>query len=79
MIVEIEYIKFLDLEMRNINNKPLQDIEFYEKGKRVIIDKKIMDDFKFLGFSNMKFILTGFYKSRTGNNGTAKRKYKAHY
>ena len=62
MKVTVEYIRWLQAERANINKTPLDEIDFYENGKRLIISSKIIDDFKFIGLTNIDFILTEYYK-----------------
>lgn len=52
-------------ERRNeINNRELGDIDFLDENDNPIkADKKIIDDFKFCGLSNIDFITSEFYKS----------------
>ena len=61
MRVEIEEIKAHLKRRAEINSMSLDEIEFYENGKRVDIDKSIIDEFMFVGLSNVDFIATGFY------------------
>ncbi|MDD5589155.1 MAG: hypothetical protein PHP92_03825 [Candidatus Nanoarchaeia archaeon] len=58
--IDIEYIKFLDQERRNINSRQLGQIDFYEKNKKIKISKKLLKEFT--GLSNIDFILTNAYK-----------------
>jgi len=51
-----------------INSIDLNDIQFQdENDKPIVIDQKIIDDFKFTGLSNCDFILTEFYKTGYDN------------
>lgn len=63
MKVTVEYIRWLQTQRTKINSVPLDEIEFYENGKPLIISSKIIDDFKFVGLVNTDFILTGHYKT----------------
>lgn len=62
MKVNIEHIKYLKSELGKINKVPLEDIEFYEKGKLCRIRKCLVKEFKFIGLNNTDFIMSGFYK-----------------
>ena len=41
----------------------LDEIDFYENGEIIHIDKKILDDFTFTGLNNIDLITSGFYKT----------------
>lgn len=60
--VDVEEVFRLQDERRKINALKLEEIDFYEDGKKVSIDKKILDDFRFCGLSNVDFVDSGFYK-----------------
>ncbi len=64
MKVDIEHIRYLQKEREKINKAELEDIEFFEEGKKVDISKKIIDDYKLYGLNNIDFILTGTYCDR---------------
>ena len=64
MKIAIEYIRWLQDERVKINKTLLDEIEFYENGMKVIIDKATIEDFAFTGLANIDFILSGFYKRR---------------
>lgn len=61
MKVNIEHIKYLKSELMKINKVPLEKIEFYEKDKLLKIDKSLIEEFKFVGLTNVDFIMTDFY------------------
>ncbi len=61
MKIAIEYIQFLQYEFKKINQTPLDQIEFFENGMKVEVDKKHLEEFEFIGLNNTEFILTGFY------------------
>ena len=60
---DIEHIKWLQRARDKINRVDLKDIVFFEKGERINIPAKIVEDFSFIGLSNMDFITSGFYKN----------------
>lgn len=62
MKIAIEYIRWLQDERVKINKTLLGEIEFYENGMKVIIDKATIEDFAFTGLANIDFILSDFYK-----------------
>ena len=61
MKIAIEYIRWLQEERTKINGVPLDEIEFYENGMKVIISKAKIEEFKFIGLVNIDFILSNFY------------------
>lgn len=54
----IKHIAFRE----KVNTTALSDIVFTENGEPVDIDKRLVDEFRFIGLNNIDFILTGFYK-----------------
>jgi len=63
MKIAIEYILWLQEERNKINRVPLDEIEFYENGMKVKIDKAILEEFTFTGLINVDFITSGFYET----------------
>jgi len=61
MKIAIEYIKWLSDERAKVNMVRLEQIEFYENGMKVDIDKAIIEEFELCGLNNNDFILSGFY------------------
>jgi len=59
--VPIEYIEWLELERQKINKVDLANIDFVENGVKLDIPLKRIKRFKFVGLTNVCFILTGFY------------------
>lgn len=62
--MKLEVEKVLDLlrQIREINNYPLDEIEWIYNDEAVKVDKKEIEDWKFTGLSNVSFIeiiLTG--------------------
>lgn len=66
MRVDIEYVKLLYQQMDIINRENLKNIEWYENGIKLNIDPELLEEWKFIGLSNVYFILNGFY--RNGRN-----------
>ncbi len=62
MKVDIEHIKYLKSELYKINKVPFSSLEFYEKGKRIVVPNQLIRDFDSVGLNNTDFITTGFYK-----------------
>ena len=60
-IVHIEHIKEMQKQRERINKPLLDDIEFYENGKLLHIDKRLINKFIFTGLSNIDFITSGYY------------------
>lgn len=60
--IDVEEVLRLQAAIRRINSLKLEEIDFYENGKKLDIDEKIRTDFKFCGLSNVDFIDTEFYK-----------------
>jgi hypothetical protein len=49
---------------KRINSYDLEAIDFIdEDGKLVVVDTKIIEDFRFSGLHNIDFITTEFYKT----------------
>ncbi len=67
-IFYIADIKDAKAFLNTINNIDLNEIQFQdENDKPIIVDQKIIDEFKFTGLSNSDFILTEFYKTGYDN------------
>ena len=62
MRVDVERIKELKKELNDINIEILEDIDFYENDRIVVIDKKLLDEWGYIGLNNTDFITTGYYK-----------------
>ena len=62
--VDVEEIRRIKKERDNINKLSIYDIDFYENGKKLVIEKKLLDFHKFLGLNTMDFILRYIYKGR---------------
>lgn len=59
--VSVEYINWLNEERRKINKTDLAAIDFYQNGEKIDIPTKRVKRFRFIGLSNIDFILSGFY------------------
>lgn len=62
MKINIEEIHQMLARRREINSVRLEDIEWYENGVKLSIDKQLIDRYRFIGMTNMDFIATDFYK-----------------
>ena len=62
MRVDIERIIELDEERKKINGLQISDIEFHKEGKRIHFEKRLLDDWRFIGMSNVDFITTGYFE-----------------
>jgi len=64
MRVDVEQVKKIQAERKKINDLELQDIEWYEDGKKVDIDPKVLAEFEFTGLCNTDFIISDTYKEK---------------
>lgn len=62
MKVEIEEILKLKERLKEINSENLSEITFTLNGEDVEIDPKNINEFRFVGLSNVDFITSEFYK-----------------
>lgn len=62
MRVDIEQVRKIQEERMKINKMDLEDIEWYEGGKKIEISPKVIEDFKFCGLNNTDFIISEVYK-----------------
>ena len=65
MRVDLEEVRDIMKRRKRINNIPLQEIEWFENGKKIEIDLDTIDDFLFTGLNNIDFITSGYYLSHT--------------
>jgi hypothetical protein len=63
--ISVEWIRLLQESRAIINSFDLHNIEFTENGKVIDIPKRVIDDFKFTGLSNIDFIATDCYKEES--------------
>ncbi len=64
MRVDIEHVRKIQKERMEINSILLEEIEWYEDGKKLDIDKSVIDDFLFTGLNNTDFIISEMYKEK---------------
>ena len=62
MKIAIEYIRWLQEERVRINETPLKEIEFFENGAQVIMDKELIEEFEIIGLNNIDFIMAEYYR-----------------
>lgn len=55
MKIDLERIREMEDERARINSVPLAELEIYEHGERIFPSKKILDDWKFTGLTNVTF------------------------
>ena len=61
MKVDVEMLYKLKAEINKINSVDIEDIEFYENGKKIKIPQEYIKKWKFIGLNNVAFITTDFY------------------
>lgn len=61
-VVNIEVVKKIIDDLREINKIPFDEIEWHENGKPLDIPKEVLEEWKFTGLSNYSFVDTEFYK-----------------
>ena len=62
MRMDVEHIRQVQAERMRINKLKLEDIEWYEKGKKIEISPQVIKDFNFIGLTNTDFITMNVYK-----------------
>jgi len=62
MRVDIEHVRKIQVERMKINKVPFEQIEWYEDGKKVKMDPKVVKEFSFIGLNNTDFITSEIYK-----------------
>jgi len=63
MRIDIEHVRKIQEERLRINKLKLEEIEWYENGKRVEVDPKDAEDFKFTGLCNTDFVTMNFFEN----------------
>lgn len=61
MKVNIEEVQALKARLLEINLTNLSDIEWFKDGKKLDIAPEVLEEWKFIGLSNVEFISTEFY------------------
>jgi len=56
MRIDVEEIRKIDKRRREINELNLHDIEWYENGVRLNYTKEQLDEWRFIGLSNVSFV-----------------------
>jgi hypothetical protein len=62
MRINVEDVREVAEKVRQINSVPFFEIEWFENGEPVIVPPDRLEDWDFIGLSNMDFIVTDFYK-----------------
>lgn len=62
MIVDVNYLRYLNEQRLAINQTPLEDIVWMENGQMIEVSDKLIEDFRFTGLSNVDLILAGYYE-----------------
>lgn len=55
MRIDVEEVRKLHARMKEINSVPLEEIEWFENGKKIDVDSEIISDWKFMGLTNFYF------------------------
>lgn len=76
MKVDITILRMVMEYIRKINNTPLEDLEFYENGERVNIDKELLNEFKFTGLNSSHII--NFYDHEEDDEKIKEEQEKFH-
>lgn len=63
MRVNIEDVRDIEKARSKINRPDFKQIEWYEDGKKLDIDPKILDDYEYTGLNNMDFITSDFFRN----------------
>lgn len=53
--IDVEEIKALQRRRREINDIEIDDIDFYSGGKKVVIPKSSIEEWRFVGLNNIDF------------------------
>lgn len=61
MKVNIEDVLKMQEFRNSINHANIDDIEWYQDGKKVSVDKELLEEWKFIGLNNTDFITMGFF------------------
>ena len=56
MIINVEEVEELRARMAEINDVPLDEIEWHKDGKKLDINKKDIEFWKYVGLSNLYFL-----------------------
>ena len=68
MRIDCEKVRALKDALLEINLTPFDELEFYENGVKINIEKNIREDFKFTGLNNTDFVSTEFWKEECREN-----------
>ena len=65
MKVHLETIDLIESIRLSINSAPLEEIDWYKDGEKLLIDPDRIDNFGYTGLSNIDFIRSGYYEKET--------------
>jgi hypothetical protein len=65
MKVDINRVLELQRELHEINEVPLDEIEWTLDGKPLAVSARCVAEFRFTGLSNVSFVTTGSYQHAT--------------
>jgi hypothetical protein len=60
--VDLEEIELIMKMRKRINEVLLSEIEWYENGEKLDINKEEIEDFEFTGLNNIDFVTTGWLR-----------------
>jgi hypothetical protein len=63
--IDVEYVRRLREELAAFNKLDLNEIEFYENGRKIEIAPQALEEWSFVGLNNADFIMTDLYKEQT--------------
>ncbi len=63
--VDIEKVRRIQAERKKFNDLDFDEIEWYEDGKKVEINPKVKEEFRFTGLCNTDFITMDVFKHKS--------------
>lgn len=70
MKINLEEFDELIARFREINKAPLDELEIYQDGVRVVIPPKALEDYRFTGLSNRDFLEMRYWESPDDGTGS---------
>lgn len=64
MRVDVERVRELRKELREINKLDIRDIEFYENGQKIVVPEATWWAWEFIGLNNTDFVEVEFWKEK---------------
>jgi len=68
MIIDINELLQMEAKRKEINDIPIEDIQWQDGEKMIPISPELLNEWKFIGLSNINLITTGYYKNGELNN-----------